>query len=185
MTASALADARTAVTETRSVQSCPSHCDTEIMPLHPRCIFLSKPYGGITSTTRIVVGSTSTTRFCATVLELKVQAAQSGQPDVEDQTASNIRKLALHQFGGRTKHLHPQSHRSKASAPRVERVVAEQLAQLRNQWMVVREGALNSVRPAWNSVSSRTPSRFLGGVVKRYSDATVLTTFRHPGTVVV
>jgi hypothetical protein len=33
----------------------------------PRSIFLSKPYGGITSTTRIVVGSTSTTRFCATV----------------------------------------------------------------------------------------------------------------------
>jgi hypothetical protein len=33
-------------------------------------------------------------------LELKVQATQSRQPDVEDQTACNIRKLAPQQFGG-------------------------------------------------------------------------------------
>jgi hypothetical protein len=44
-------------------------------------------------------------------LSLKVQAAQSRQPDVEDQTASNIWKRAPQQFGGRTEHLHPQDYR--------------------------------------------------------------------------
>jgi len=36
---------------------------------------------------------------------LKVQAAQSWQPDVEDQAAGNVRKLALQHFGRRTEHL--------------------------------------------------------------------------------
>jgi hypothetical protein len=44
-------------------------------------------------------------------LELKVQAAQSRQPDVEDQTASDIGKLTPQQFGGGTEHLDPQAHR--------------------------------------------------------------------------
>jgi hypothetical protein len=42
---------------------------------------------------------------------LKVQAAQSWQPYVEDQAAGNIRKLALQHFGRRTEHLNLQPHR--------------------------------------------------------------------------
>jgi hypothetical protein len=44
---------------------------------------------------------------------LKVQPAQSGQPDVKDQAACDVRKLALQHFGRRTEHLNLQAHRFK------------------------------------------------------------------------
>ena len=47
---------------------------------------------------------------------LKVQAAQSGQPDVQDQAARDIRKLALQHFGGRAEQLNLQSDRLKKVA---------------------------------------------------------------------
>ena len=50
---------------------------------------------------------------CLGELGLKVQAAQSWQPDIEDQAAGNIWKLALQHFGRRTEHLNPQTHRLK------------------------------------------------------------------------
>jgi hypothetical protein len=44
-------------------------------------------------------------------VDLKIEAAQSGQPDVKNQAAGDIRKLALQKFGSRTEHFDPQAHR--------------------------------------------------------------------------
>src|SRR3979490_340640 len=41
---------------------------------------------------------------------LKVEAAQSGKPDVEHQTAGNVRQLALQHVGGRTEYLNPKAY---------------------------------------------------------------------------
>ena len=51
-------------------------------------------------------------------LGLKVEAAQPGQPDVEDQAAGNVRKLALQKLGSRTEHFDPQAHRPEKIAER-------------------------------------------------------------------
>jgi hypothetical protein len=44
---------------------------------------------------------------------LKVEPAQSGQPDVKDQATRDIRKSALQHFGRRSKHLDLQAYRLK------------------------------------------------------------------------
>ena len=46
-------------------------------------------------------------------LGLKIEAAQSRQPDVEHQAAGNVRQLALQQLRRRAEHLDLQSHRLK------------------------------------------------------------------------
>ena len=51
-------------------------------------------------------------------LGLKVEAAQPGQPDVEDQAAGNVRKLALQKLVRRTEHFDPQPHRPEKVAQR-------------------------------------------------------------------
>src|SRR6202034_4545176 len=43
--------------------------------------------------------------------DLKVQAAHSWQPDVQDHAARNIRKISLEKFRSRVERFDPQAHR--------------------------------------------------------------------------
>src|SRR5262249_32621639 len=52
-------------------------------------------------------------------LSLKIEAAQTRKPDVEDKTAGHVRTLALEKLCGRIEQLHMQADRAQKAAERL------------------------------------------------------------------
>ena len=47
---------------------------------------------------------------------LKLQTADAGQPDIENQAAGNVRHPKFREFAGRAEQLDPQAYRSEKTA---------------------------------------------------------------------